>query len=72
MEPIFLMIAAIVLAIVVFTILIKIVQATIKTALIVAAVVFLLNVVFGIGPDKVAQHLWQMIQTIVQATGNSQ
>lgn len=60
--------AAIAISVLVFTWLIKVVKATVTTALVIAAIVFLLQFVFGIGADKIldqtiqlVQYLWQMI-----------
>ena len=60
--------AAIAISVLVFTWLIKVVKATVTTALVIAAIVFLLQFVFGIGADKILdqvvqliQYLWQMI-----------
>jgi hypothetical protein len=66
-----LLIAAIFVTILVFTWLIKVVKATITTALMIAALVLVLQLVFGIGPGQ----LWQQVSQIPQflwnlATGN--
>ncbi len=60
--------AAIVVTFLVFTWLVKVVKATVKTALLVAIVLFALQFI-GIGPDKVTQEigkigqfLWQLVQ----------
>ncbi len=60
--------AAIAISVLVFTWLIKVVKATVTTALVIAAIVLLLQFVFGIGADKILgqvvqliQYLWQMI-----------
>ncbi|MBW4538707.1 MAG: hypothetical protein KME43_06110 [Myxacorys chilensis ATA2-1-KO14] len=60
--------AAIVVTFLVFTWLVKVVKATVKTALLVAIVLFGLQFI-GIGPDKVTQEigqigqfLWQLVQ----------
>lgn len=58
-----LVIAAIVISILVFTWLIKIVKATIGTAIVIAAIVLVLQLVFGIGPSQ----LWEQISQIPQA-----
>lgn len=62
-----LVIGAIVIAGLVFLLLVRIVRATIKTALFVALIVFGLQML-GIGPDRVmqqvtqiGQYLWQLI-----------
>ncbi|KPQ33137.1 MAG: Protein of unknown function (DUF3043) [Phormidium sp. OSCR] len=54
------LIAALVLAWLVFTWLIRVIQTTLSTALSVAAIVLLLQLVFGIDPTA----LWQEIQRV--------
>ncbi|MFB2919286.1 MULTISPECIES: hypothetical protein [Aerosakkonema] len=56
-------IAAIVVAGLVFTLLLKVVKATIKTAITIAIIVLILQLFFGIGPNQ----LWQQIIYIPQA-----
>lgn len=63
-----LIVAAIAISVLVFTWLIKVVKATVTTALVIAAIVLILQFVFGIGADKIldqtiqlVQYLWQMI-----------
>jgi type IV secretory pathway TrbL component len=51
-------IGAILVSFLVFTWLIKVVQATLKTAITVAIILLILQLVFGIGP----QTLWEQIQ----------
>ncbi|MBD1897134.1 hypothetical protein [Coleofasciculus sp. FACHB-129] len=65
------LIAALIVSWLVFTLLIKVVKASIGTAILIAAVVLVLQLFFGIDP----QHLWQQItqlpQTILRmVTGN--
>ncbi len=57
-------IAAIVISILVFTWLIKVVKATVTTALTIALIVFALHFVFGIGPVNLLQQIGQVIQTV--------
>ncbi|OAB57330.1 hypothetical protein AY600_14035 [Phormidium willei BDU 130791] len=54
------LIAALVLAWLVFTWLIRVIQTTLSTALSVAAIVLLLQLVFGIDPTA----LWQEVQRV--------
>lgn len=63
-----LLIAAVVIAFLVFTLLIKVVRATIGTAIAIAMIVLVLQLVFGIGPSQVfsqvnqfCQSLWQLV-----------
>jgi uncharacterized membrane protein (DUF106 family) len=65
-----LMIAAIVVSILVFTWLIKVIQTTVKTAFMIAAIVLLLQFL-GIGPGNAAQYLGQLIQGIWSAVSGS-
>jgi predicted PurR-regulated permease PerM len=58
-------VASVVVAWLVFTWLIRVVKTTISTALTIAAIVLVLQLVFGIGP----QQLWQEIQQLPQAIG---
>ncbi|MGK7925640.1 MAG: hypothetical protein AB4290_10405 [Spirulina sp.] len=51
------LVAAIIVAWLIFTWLIKIVKVSIKTALTIAAIVLILQLAFGIGP----QELWEQI-----------
>jgi hypothetical protein len=57
-----LLVAAIAISILVFTWLIKVVKATIGTAILVAAIVLILQLVFGIGPDQILQQISQLFQ----------
>jgi len=58
-----LLLAAIVVAILVFTWLINIVKVTLQTAFIVAAIVLLLAF-FGIGPGQLLQEVSQIFQSL--------
>lgn len=58
--------AAIVISVLVFTWLVNIVKATVSTALIIAAIVFALHFILGIGPDKLLQEITQIIQFLWQ------
>jgi ABC-type multidrug transport system permease subunit len=57
-------IAAIVISILVFTWLIKVVKATVTTALTIAIIVFALYFFFGIGPVNLLQQIGQTMQTV--------
>lgn len=61
-----LLIAAIAIAFLVFTWLIKVVRATIGTAILIAVLVLVLQIVFGIGPAQVWQQVSQFFQAIWQ------
>ncbi len=56
------LIAALILSWVVFTALIKVVKTTVSTAIAIAAIVLVLQLVFGINP----QDLWQQITQLPQ------
>ena len=60
-----LIIGAIAITIFVFLLLVRIVKATIKTALLVALIVFGLQFL-GIGPDRVFQQITQITQFLWQ------
>jgi type IV secretory pathway TrbL component len=57
-----LLIAALIVTFLVFTWLIKVAKATLQTALTIAVIVLILQLVFGIGPTQ----LWQQITEIPQ------
>lgn len=58
-------IVAIVVAFLVFTWLIKVVRATFRTAMLVALILLALQLIFGIGP----QALWEHVQTWLSGSG---
>lgn len=58
--------AAIGVTFLVFTWLIKVVKATLSTALTIAAIVLVLQLFFGIGPDQ----LWAQVSQIPQMVWN--
>ena len=57
-------IAAIFIAVLIFFWLLKIVKTTLQTAILVAIVVLLLQVFFGVGPQQVFQQVSQFLQSI--------
>ncbi|KAM3092343.1 hypothetical protein ACKFKF_31560 [Phormidesmis sp. 146-12] len=61
-----LIVAAIAISVLVFTWLIKVVKATVTTALVIAAIVLILQFVFGIGADKILEQVIQLIQYLWQ------
>lgn len=58
------LIAAIIIAWLVFTWLIKVVKTSINTAVIIALIILLLQLFFGIGPQEVWQQLLKIPETI--------
>lgn len=60
------LVAAVIVSWLVFTALIKIVKTTIATALAIAAIVLILQIVFGVIP----QDLWQQITQLPQLVWN--
>ncbi|KAM3100551.1 hypothetical protein ACKFKG_00905 [Phormidesmis sp. 146-35] len=58
--------AAIAISVLVFTWLIKVVKATVTTALVIAAIVLILQFVFGIGAEKILEQVIQLIQYLWQ------
>ncbi|MDX2231343.1 MAG: hypothetical protein NW220_17030 [Leptolyngbyaceae cyanobacterium bins.349] len=61
-----LLIAAILVAFLVFTWLVKVVKATIGTAIAIAVLILVLQLLFGIGPMQVWQQVNQVFQAIWQ------
>ncbi|MFB2897289.1 hypothetical protein ACE1CI_30605 [Aerosakkonemataceae cyanobacterium BLCC-F50] len=60
------LIAALIVTFLVFTWLIKVVKATVQTALTIALLVLILQIVFGIGPNQIWQKIIQLPQLIWQ------
>lgn len=60
------LIAALIVTFLVFTWLIKVAKATIQTALTIALLVLILQIVFGIGPNQVWQKIIELPQIIWQ------
>lgn len=58
-------IVAIIVAFLVFTWLIKVMRATFRTALLVALILLTLQLIFGIGP----QALWEHLQSWLSGSG---
>lgn len=62
-----LVVAAIAVAVIVFGWLLKVVKATLSTALTIALIVLVLQLVFGIGPGQLWQQITQFVQNLWQA-----
>lgn len=60
------MIATLIVAWIVFTIMWKVLKTTVSNALIVAAVLILLNLSYGITPQDIAHQITQFAQTLSQ------
>ena len=60
------LIAALIVTFLVFTWLIKVVKATIQTALTIAIIVLILQLIFGIGPTQLWQKITELPQIIWQ------
>ncbi|MDM9380883.1 hypothetical protein QUB80_09225 [Chlorogloeopsis sp. ULAP01] len=58
------MLVALIIAWIVFTILIKVIKTTVKNALIIAAVIVLLQVGYGIGPQDIWNQIVKLTQTL--------
>ncbi|OUC14352.1 MAG: hypothetical protein B0A82_12770 [Alkalinema sp. CACIAM 70d] len=67
-----LLVTVLVISFLVFTILIKIVQTTIKTAITIALIVLAVQFIFGIGPNGFLQVAFQAIQNIFQQSPSGQ
>lgn len=65
-----LLLAAIVVSFLVFTWLVKVLKATIGTAILVAVIVLGVQLLFGIGPGQIWQQVSQFFQAIGQAFGS--
>lgn len=65
-----LIIAALILSWLVFTWLIKIVKTTLSTALTVAAIVLMLQLFFGIGPQAIVDTVLNLPQILQQTFGD--
>ena len=61
-----LLIAALAVAWLVFTWLVNVVKTTVKTAIIVAAIVLVLQIVFGIAPKELIDQIITLPQTVWQ------
>lgn len=59
-----LLVAAAIVAMLVFTWMLKVVKATIGTAITIAIIVLVLQLAFGIGPDRLVQQVVQIPQMI--------
>jgi hypothetical protein len=60
------MLIALIVAWLIFTILVKVVKATVKTAFLIAAVIVLLQVGYGIGPQEMWNYIVQLPQKLPQ------
>ncbi|MCP6762743.1 MAG: hypothetical protein NHB32_29190 [Fischerella sp. CENA71] len=60
------MLIALIVAWLIFTILIKVVKTTAKTAFVIAAIVVLLHVGYGIGPQEIWNYIVQIPQKLPQ------
>jgi len=60
------LIAALIVTFLVFTWLIKVVKATVQTAITIALLVLILQLVFGIGPSQLWQKIIELPQLIWQ------
>lgn len=60
------LIAALIVTFLVFTWLIKVVKATVQTALTIALLVLILQIIFGIGPSQLWQKIIELPQLIWQ------
>jgi hypothetical protein len=59
----FLLVGSIVITVLVFLWLVRVIKATLKTALLIAAIVFALQF-FGIGSDKIFAEVGQIVRSI--------
>lgn len=64
-------IAAIIVSWLVFTALVRILKTTLTTAFTVAAIVLVMQLLFGIGPQKIWQEIVRLPESIVRLVGGS-
>ncbi|MBD1940505.1 hypothetical protein [Microcoleus sp. FACHB-68] len=60
------LLAALIVSWLVFTALINLLKTTLKTAVSIAAIVLVLQLAFGIGPQQLWQQLIELPQTVLQ------
>ncbi|PLZ99880.1 hypothetical protein CEN50_05535 [Fischerella thermalis CCMEE 5268] len=60
------MLIALIVAWLIFTILVKVVKTTVKTAFFIAAIIVLLQVGYGIGPQEMWNYIVQLPQKLPQ------
>ncbi|WP_315791663.1 hypothetical protein [Fischerella sp. JS2] len=58
------MLIALIIAWLIFTILVKVVKTTVKTAFLIAAIIVLLQVGYGIGPQEMWNYIVQLPQKL--------
>ncbi|MDB9312339.1 hypothetical protein PN462_04420 [Spirulina sp. CS-785/01] len=66
MNTLILLIASAIVAWVIFTFLLKVIKASLQTAITVALVVLILQIFFGIGPQQFWDYLTDLPQLILQ------
>ena len=59
------LIAALIISGLVFNWLVKVVKASVNTALIIASLVLILQLIFGIGPEDICQQIINLPETII-------
>jgi succinate-acetate transporter protein len=59
------LIAAIIVSWLVFTALVKILQTTLKSAFTIAAIVLVLQLLFGIGPERIWQQIVKLPESVL-------
>ena len=65
------LLAAIVVSVLVFTWLVQVLKATISTAILIAAIVLVASLLFGIGPGQIWQQVSQFFRTLWQLVPGS-
>ncbi len=58
------MLVALIVAWIVFTVLVKVIKTSVKNALIIAAVIVLLQVGYGIGPQDIWNHIVKLTHNL--------
>jgi hypothetical protein len=65
------LIAAIIVSWLVFTALIKVLKTTLKTAFTIAAIVLVLQLLFGIGPERIWQQIVKLPESVLNLVNGS-
>ncbi|PSB01558.1 hypothetical protein [Merismopedia glauca] len=65
------LIAAIIVSWLVFTALVKVLKTTLTTAFTIAAIVLVLQLLFGIGPEKVWQEIVKLPESVLHLVNGS-
>jgi hypothetical protein len=65
------LIAAIIVSWLVFTALVRVLKTTLKTAFTIAAIVLVLQLLFGIGPERIWQQIVKLPESVLNLVNGS-